>query len=461
MITEIEDIDNLLFEKYKNKIVVDKNLTRQLVSFQANKKTPYYRWYKYKEGFSSDLVNYYINWFGEKKVKNILDPFAGSGTTLFASSERDIKSTGIELLPIGCEIINARITLQNDFNKEDYAELRTIIKTKPWNKETEFTKFEVLRITKGAYSVKTHKSIERYLTYADKQKDKYNQALKFALLCILESISFTRKDGQYLRWDHRSGRSGNFNKGKILGFNEAITKKLIEIVEDFESPQELSLFSKRNRGLKTYGDIRLLEGSCLEELPKIEKDSSDLIITSPPYANRYDYTRTYALELAMLGVSTEYLSELRQAMLSCTVENKEKNLCELNSNWQETINIVQKQMLLKKIIDFLEEKKQKKELNNNGLPRMIKSYFFELSCVIYELHRVLRKNGCVIMVNDNVRYAGVEISLDLILSDIAESIGFTVEQISILPNGKGNSSQQMGVHGRKALRKCVYIWRKR
>ena len=250
MTTEIKNIDNLLFEKYENKIVVDENLTRQLVSFQANKKAPYYRWYKYKEGFSSDLVNYYINWFGEKEVETILDPFAGSGATLFASSERNIESTGIELLPIGCEIINARITLQNKFNKRDYAELKHIIKTKPWNEETEFTKFEVLRITKGAYSIKTHKSIEKYLTYMNKQKNKYNQVLKFALLCILESISFTRKDGQYLRWDQRSERGGNFNKGKILGFNEAITKKLIEIVEDFEGPQELTLFSSRKQQLK-------------------------------------------------------------------------------------------------------------------------------------------------------------------------------------------------------------------
>jgi hypothetical protein len=31
----------------------------------------------------------------------------------------------------------------------------------------------------------------------------------------------------------------------------------------------------------------------------------------------------------------------------------------------------------------------------------------------------------------------------------------------VLPNGKGNSSQQMGAHGRDVLRKCVYIWRKR
>jgi len=65
------------------------------------------------------------------------------------------------------------------------------------------------------------------------------------------------------------------------------------------------------------------------------------------------------------------------------------------------------------------------------------------------------------MVNDNVRYAGVSISVDLILSDIARTIGFEVEQILILPIGKGNSSQQMGLHGRDQLRKCIYVWRKK
>jgi hypothetical protein len=45
-------------------------------------------------------------------------------------------------------------------------------------------------------------------------------------------------------------------------------------------------------------------------------------------------------------------------------------------------------------------------------------------------------------------------------SFIAEKPGFCVESILVLPNGKGNSSQQMGEHGREPLRKCVYVWRK-
>jgi hypothetical protein len=64
------------------------------------------------------------------------------------------------------------------------------------------------------------------------------------------------------------------------------------------------------------------------------------------------------------------------------------------------------------------------------------------------------------MVNDNVRYAGASISVDLILSYIAEGLGFAVDEILIVPQGKGNSSQQMGKYGKDALRKCVYVWRK-
>ena len=92
---------------------------------------------------------------------------------------------------------------------------------------------------------------------------------------------------------------------------------------------------------------------------------------------------------------------------------------------------------------------------------MVKGYFYEMACVISELHRVLASGGEVVMVNDNVRYAGASISVDLILTDIAAKIGFEIEEIAVLPIGKGNSSQQMGEHGREPLRKCVYIWRKK
>jgi DNA modification methylase len=147
-------------------------------------------------------------------------------------------------------------------------------------------------------------------------------------------------------------------------------------------------------------------------------------------------------------------------MLSCTVENRKKDLLSINPSWDEALAIAQKQALLQVILEYLDGQKSLRKLNNDGIPRMVRGYFQEMSCVIAECSRVLKPGGLLVMVNDNVRYAGVSVSVDMILSDIAEGLGFQVEHILVLPNGKGNSSQQMGEHGREPLRKCVYVWRK-
>jgi hypothetical protein len=83
-----------------------------------------------------------------------------------------------------------------------------------------------------------------------------------------------------------------------------------------------------------------------------------------------------------------------------------------------------------------------------------------MACVIQESFRVLKPGALLFMVNDNVRYTGVSISVDMILSDLASQLGFIVENILVLPSDKGNSSQQMGNHRRESLRKCVYVWKK-
>ena len=195
-------------------------------------------------------------------------------------------------------------------------------------------------------------------------------------------------------------------------------------------------------------------------MPRLPDAAYDAISTSPPYCNRYDYTRTYALELALLGISEQELINLRQEMLSCTVENRSKDLLAINPAWKLALNVADSQTLLQAILRYLDSQKLQGMLNNNGIPRMVRGYFYEMACVIQECFRVLKSGAFLLMVNDNVRYAGASVSVDMILSDFAEKLGFVVENILVLPGDKGNSSQQMGNHGRDPLRKCVYVWKK-
>jgi DNA modification methylase len=456
---EIEYLDTELFQEFADKLIVQDTLNRKIVSFQANKLTAIYRWYKYKEAFSAKLVEYLLDKYQIKSGK-VLDPFAGSGTTLFATSNMGLNADGIELLSIGKEIINTRLTLEKEFTENDFAQLLSWSKNYPWERSPTQQNIQELTITKGAYPQETLNEIEKYIATYQYENSKVKQVLQFALLCVLEEISYTRKDGQYLRWDYRSSRQqGNipFNKGKIFSFKQAITYKIREILEDIHtgSPQG-ELFPSQTK----QGGIRLFTGSSLEIMPQLPDSDYDVILTSPPYCNRYDYTRTYALELALLGVGQEEIVNLRQQMLSCTVENRSKDLLAINPQWSQAIVATDKQKLLQAILQYLEEKKLQKKLNNNGIPRMVRGYFYEMACIIYECYRVMKPQGLMFMINDNVRYAGVSISVDMILSKIAEHLGFKVENILVLPNSKGNSSQQMGIHGRDALRKCVYVWRK-
>lgn len=458
-LAEIEAISTRTESRYNGHLKTENALSRGLVSFQANKTRSVYRWYKFKEAFSADLVEYLLDRYG---IKNgvLLDPFAGSGTALFASSSAGVSAEGIELLPIGQQIINTKRLIDDGLLPDEMAAIERWSISSPWKKSKGRKEIPELRITKGAYPKETLVAMEKFLHLIDSESPKVSSILLFALLCVLENISFTRKDGQYLRWDHRSERRQGkrpFNKGHIPNFDEAMSVKLRDIVSDLAGDgHAIDLFAKE----AMRGDVRLHAGSCLEILPTLPTNRYDCIITSPPYCNRYDYTRTYALELALLGVDEQRLRQLRQDMLSCTVENRGKDLIGMNPDWVTAIKASDGHELLQSVLSYLKGQKDSGILNNNGIPRMVRGYFYEMACVIYECGRVLKPGAPLIMVNDNVRYAGASIPVDLILSDIAAMIGFTVDNVLVLPKGKGNSSQQMGAHGRDRLRKCVYVWRK-
>ena len=162
-------------------------------------------------------------------------------------------------------------------------------------------------------------------------------------------------------------------------------------------------------------------------------------------------------------VDEEKIRELRQTMMSCTVENKEKqNLDKVftKNAYEKANEAFENQKELQTIIKYLDEKKEAKELNNPGIARMVKNYFYETTLIIFECARILKKGSPFVMVNDNVRYNGLEVPVDLLLSEIASNFDLVTEKIWVLPKGKGNSSQQMKKHGRAELRKCVYLWKK-
>ncbi|MGH7001491.1 MAG: hypothetical protein ACREEA_08290, partial [Stellaceae bacterium] len=80
----MEAVAEGLYRRYADKLIINPDLTRALVSFQGNKDKPLYRWFKYREAFSHEFVRYALDHFASpaRRTRSILDPFAGAGTTL-------------------------------------------------------------------------------------------------------------------------------------------------------------------------------------------------------------------------------------------------------------------------------------------------------------------------------------------------------------------------------------------
>ncbi len=457
-----------LRRRFQSRVVINTDLDRTLVSFQANRREPFQNWFKYREGFSVPLVDYVIDELTESPG-TILDPFAGVGTALFSAQARGWDCIGIELMPVGFAVMQARISARR-VKHLTYAKYLDMAERCGWGTSIgPKNPFQHIAITEGAFEKTTEKAWSGFQAFCRTQiKNPHVRRLfLLASLAILEDISYTRKDGQYLRWDSRAPRANlrsAFQKGEIKTFERAIKEKLGDIYSDLSGSvsSQASLFESNTKQIAPGTlDIRL--GSCLDLLPRMESDSVDLVVTSPPYCNRYDYTRTYALELAALGYDSESVKALRQCLLSCTVENrsKEEQLRRFYANLDREEDFIRvskvftDQSALFETVDALN---QSGRLNNPNVPRMVRNYFFETAFVLYELSRVVRSGGRVVMVNDNVQYAGIEIPVDLILSSIAEGFGFETSHVWVLPRGKGNSSQQMGEHGRTELRKSVLVW---
>lgn len=444
-----------LHRRFVSRLSIDPTLSRTVVSYQGNRNAPGFRWMKYKEGFSRELVERFLF---KHKPNSVLDPFAGIGTTPLTATWNQSKGLGIEIMPVGVRIgkgiavASSNVSLPGLRNLGDKLLRRILSK----ERAPDNFSFPHVNITRHAFSNESENEISKAREFlTEVENPSIRLLLDLACMAVLEASSYTRKDGQYLRWDYRSGRRlrSRVDKGQIIPFKFALDSKLNEIYQDVAYLQQQS-----NKG--PLPD--LVCGSSLEVLKRLPSEAYDMVITSPPYANRYDYTRTYALELAWLKFSQEDFSNLRQSMLTATVENKSK-LDWLNEVYAEdheellrATKIHGNQLALNEIIEILNRNID--ELSNRHVIRLLEGYFFEMALVIAELGRIVRPGGQVIMVNDNVQYHGEEVPVDFILSDIAEQCGFDCKQIWMLPRGKGNSSQQMAKFGRKEIRKCVYRW---
>jgi len=334
---------------------------KKLVTFIPNKKEPIHNWYHFKEGFSKKLVDITLEKFELKENSIVLDPFCGSGTTLLACKQRGYKSIGFDVSPFFVFVSKVKT---NDYDLDELKE--TIDKIGEWKYEKPRKTPKEKFITK----VFPKYTLEKVIFYRDKILEIENEKVRnFLLLALVDSSiksSWTCKDGAFVRIDKRGKPPlKKYFKYKIKKMMKDLKKTNIKPI---------------NTRIE-IGDARNL---------RLEDESIDCVITSPPYLNQIKYTKMYAIETFLFF---DFPKTSLESFLGAKVEDRKISDLGLDEN----------------------------------LPPVAKSYFIDMDNVLKEMYRVCGDNAKLAIVIGGGCFPDRVVESDKITAELAEKIGFDAE----------------------------------
>lgn len=370
-----------------------------ILNFSDDLLKPYQRWYRYKEGYSIELVNKLFEEYCNNKNAIILDPFLGSGTTLLAARYAGYDGIGFETNPFSFFLSKCKLKIYDNKTITEYEiEYKRILNN---TNEERVYYLPNLSISKKVFN----KEIEKYLmnlycSINDVKNDDVKNLLKIGWLSVIEEFSNYRKAGNGLK-------IRKYVKPRSVSVENVKEKLLLEyknIAEDIKL--------KSN---KTKNNIENI--SCLDGIKKIDDCSIDGVIYSPPYANCFDYTEIYKLELWFGHFVENYkdLKALRNNAIRSNLNGLLENECTYNMDE----------------LNYLCSELKKKELWDKRIPNMLYSYYSDLFLLLDETYRVLKKDGFSCIVVGNSTYGDIVFPADLILAKYAKSIGFIVDKIEV------------------------------
>jgi site-specific DNA-adenine methylase len=375
-------------------------------TFVDNMALPIHRWFRYTAGFSASWVNEVIKAEREQGRLNIIDPFAGSGTVLLEAEFERLNAIGIEAHPYVHRIAEAKLLWSHP--PEDILEkCRKFLERA---KKLKIKSRTYGKLLLGCYPPDVLNKLETLRqTWLRNNDDDITQKFTWFIITSILRISSPVGTAQ---WQYVLP---NKKKSKVVDPYIAFENKLHELVSDMHLMQQK--IKNPSKALIFKEDAR--------DIKSIPEKWGDLVITSPPYANNYDYADATRLEMTFWG-DIEGWSDLQDNVRKHLIRACTQHVSGFNKYIDETLA----NPLLNPIKDDLWEVYNKLatvRLNHGGKKNyhfMIAAYFNDLAQVFLSLRNKTNKGAKMcFVIGDSAPY-GVYVPVDKWLGEIAIGVGF-------------------------------------
>lgn len=392
--------------------LTDGNTLKSIISTRLTTyKHPFHRWFNLVTGFSPEFVEMCCRESHIKKNEIVLDPFSGCGTTQVACNLLGNRSVGYEPHPFIFQIGLAKTMSINispsrlNWIKDRILYLSNnsdIVSLSP-----DAQKFLYKVIPKsGLHTLLRASLIQNEITEQEKP------LCYVALSKVLDMVSHSRTDGIY---------KAPTSFKKSISFNHALESVFRDILEDIQYAQQRNIFNLATNYLQS--------SECMNQLPN---ESVSLVITSPPYPNNFDYAEMTRMYLYFWQYASNW-KEITERVRSKLVINTTTSTS-LVKNIQKQFRYQIPVSMLSKL-DPIVTKLKYRRLEKAGRKEyylFIYPYFAQLSSIIREVARVLKKGGLFNMIVADSALYGIHIKTEQFLADLMRFHGLSVLEIKLL-----------------------------
>lgn len=394
------DVDS---EPYLRELGIDITNKKQPIQFSTNVNEAIHRWAPYVQGFSASFVQSVFDQYKYDYINpTVLDPFTGCGTVQVQSKLNGYKSYGTELNPLLKFIAETKLNtwdispneLLRIYNKLDLS--KRITAPRFLKSEKQFSEEVLLNLEKikggiDNLSVKTNPKI-------------FN-LLNLAFSSILIDVSKLK----------RSPCLG-YSKSKKVDPHAPFVlmdQKVNQIIEDLRIIQ-----NEYTDFISTPGQVFLANSMEYKHSHKF-----DLVITSPPYMNGLDYVMNYKIEMGWLDFAQNQteLKKVKDEMVVC--DNVSKGLIRgfnpvYTNDWIEDIQ----KRIHKNIL-------RRGKYRRQDMPYIVHKYFDDMYRVFKVVIPNINNGGRFILVVGDSLIADVYVPTDLLIAQIGQDLGLTIEKI--------------------------------
>lgn len=393
---------------------------------------PVHAWYRFVLSFPPHLVRHYLARFGIDKHHRVLDPFCGTGTTLVECKKLGIASVGIEAHPLTHFAAHTKLDWTPDpsglLMDGQALAAQTSVRLAEDGVPDDSLPLFVSSNGQDAHSLRSLPADTAKLLL----RDSISPRPLHKALTLIDLLNEGGKDA-YVSHERLALAKALVFSGSNLHFGPEVGIGKLKVDAQVVAPflDNVRTMARDLAAVSAHSDVEAVahHADSRQLLDVLEPNSVDAVITSPPYPNEKDYTRTTRLESVLLGFIRDKheLRAVKQGLVRSNTRNVYKH--DTDDAW------VAQHPEIQRIAEAIEARRI--ELGKtSGFERMYarvtKLYFGGMARHLADLRAVLRPGAhLAYVVGDQASYLRVMIRTGQLLAEIGESLGYEVVGIDL------------------------------